>query len=339
MKIAFTICSNNYLAQAKTLGDSIKKTNPDYQFFIGLVDQLSPEIDYSQEIGHTIIPADSIGIPEFDDLWKKYSIIEFNTCVKPFYFLYFIRLYPELEYLYYLDPDTFVFGNLGAIEQEFGGEGNILITPHIITPIQIDDKEPNENIFLNSGIYNLGFLGLRYPNDSIQLLEWWKERTFNLGYDKTEIGLFVDQLWFNLVPLFFKRVVISKHLGLNMAPWNLHERNLTRTNDEFIINNEFSLIFYHFSNYKYTNPNAITTYYTRYSFENTGILKDIYQEYHELLLSNGIHKIEKIKCIYMSMRIPYVIKEQKSSPKKKIKYYSKKIIPSKIMQILRSISH
>ena len=40
MTIAFTICSINYLAQARTLGDSLKATNPDVRFFIGLVDTL-----------------------------------------------------------------------------------------------------------------------------------------------------------------------------------------------------------------------------------------------------------------------------------------------------------
>jgi hypothetical protein len=46
-EIIFTLCSNNYLAQAKTLGDSVKKFNPDVLFVIGLVDKLHPEIDYS----------------------------------------------------------------------------------------------------------------------------------------------------------------------------------------------------------------------------------------------------------------------------------------------------
>ena len=95
MKIAFTICSNNYLAQAKTLGDSISKANNDYSFYIGLTDQLNTELDYDKEIGYPVIPSENIGIPDFDDLWKKYSIIEFNTCVKPFYFQYLIRKYPN----------------------------------------------------------------------------------------------------------------------------------------------------------------------------------------------------------------------------------------------------
>ncbi len=39
-KIALTICSINYLAQAKSLGDSLLKHNPEYTYLIGLVDRL-----------------------------------------------------------------------------------------------------------------------------------------------------------------------------------------------------------------------------------------------------------------------------------------------------------
>jgi len=41
-KIIFTLCSNNYLAQARTLGDSVLKYS-DSKFVIGLVDQNTKE--------------------------------------------------------------------------------------------------------------------------------------------------------------------------------------------------------------------------------------------------------------------------------------------------------
>ncbi len=47
MTIAFTICSNNYLAHAKTVGDSYLKYHPNNKFIIGLVDKLQDEYDYS----------------------------------------------------------------------------------------------------------------------------------------------------------------------------------------------------------------------------------------------------------------------------------------------------
>jgi len=65
-RIAFTLCSNNYLAQAKTLGNSLLKNNPDYLFFIGLVDKFNPEIDYTIFKPYQVIEIESIKIPDFN---------------------------------------------------------------------------------------------------------------------------------------------------------------------------------------------------------------------------------------------------------------------------------
>lgn len=343
MKIAFTLCSNNYLAQAKTLGDSIKRTNPDYLFFIGLNDALSDEIDYEKEIGHSIILSNEIGIPDFDDLWKRYSIIEFNTCVKPFYFQYFITKYSAIEYIFYFDPDIYIFNNLRHLEHEFEEETKILITPHILSPIAIDGKTPGENIFLNFGIFNLGFLGLKSPGLSHDFLEWWKERTYRLGFNQPGNGLFVDQLWFNLVPLFFKSVKISKHPGLNMAPWNLHERVLKESKNKLFVNKIFPLIFYHFSNYKYSDPEIIANHYSRHHFNNRPDLQKMYQAYQNKLINNGVGKLSNITCRYMELRQEYLMEEilriTRSSKRNLLKYYLKKILPPVIIRIIKAIKN
>jgi hypothetical protein len=303
MKIIFTICSNNYLAQAKALGDSILETNPDYQFFIGLVDTLSPEINYDTEIGHPIILSKELGITDFDSLWKKYNIIELNTCLKPFYLKYFTKNNSDLTHLMYFDPDTLVFGNLEDIENELTVNKEIILTPHILNPIPLDDKLPSESIFLNYGLYNLGFIGIKNPKNNLSFFEWWGERTYKIGYDKVAQGLFVDQLWMNLTPLFFDNTVISKNLGLNMAPWNLHERIITKSQNKILtVNNKNKLIFYHFSNYKFNNPEILATYYNRFSFDNRKDLVDLYDEYRELLLKNNIEKLSVLNCYYVELR-------------------------------------
>ena len=76
MKIAFTLCSNNYLAQAKTLGDSLIKYNPGYKFIIGLIDKLTSEINYTSDIGYEIIPLEDIGINETYLLENLVSLVE-----------------------------------------------------------------------------------------------------------------------------------------------------------------------------------------------------------------------------------------------------------------------
>jgi hypothetical protein len=90
MTLVFTLCSNNYLAQAITLGNSLLIHNPEYIFKIGLVDRKNNQIDYST-IPFNIIEVESIGITPFDDMFKRYNITELNTAVKPFFFQYFLK--------------------------------------------------------------------------------------------------------------------------------------------------------------------------------------------------------------------------------------------------------
>lgn len=317
MKIIFTICSNNYLAQAKALGDSVLQTNPDYTFFIGLVDELSPEINYENEIAHPIILCNEIGIPDFDSLWKKYDIIELNTCVKPFYLEYFTNKYTDLTHLMYFDPDTFVFGNLINIEKELQDGKEIILTPHILTPIPLDGKAPTENTFLNYGIYNLGFIGIKNPINNISFFKWWSERTYKVGFSNVAEGFFVDQLWMNLTPLFFENTIVSRNYGLNMAPWNLHERFLSYVDNNWLVNSHQTLVFFHFSSYDYRKPEQMSKHYSRYNFDKRNDLKELYSIYSKKVIVNNIEKLSNIPCSYIEMHQKYVENLRISTTQKK----------------------
>jgi hypothetical protein len=297
--IIFTLCSNNYLAQAKILCDSITAHHPDYTFIFGLVDELNQDIDYSFFSPHLILPVEKIAIPDFDGLWKKFNIIEFNTSVKASYFKYLFKSYPGVNTICYLDPDIRVYHPLNLLEKEFE-LNEVLIVPHILTPINIDGQNPAENLFLNYGLYNLGFIGL-HRNCTLAggLLDWWEERTLNLGYDNPCKGLFVDQLWINLVPLFFEKVKILKNAGLNMAPWNLHERRIKAETKEPEMIDGTPLYFFHFSSYKYREPERITLFYNRYDFNSHPELEGLYLNYHNLLLQNNIETYSRIPCAYV----------------------------------------
>src|SRR3989337_3690092 len=99
----FTICSNNYLAQAKTLGDSLLKHNPGYKYEIFLVDKLAAEIDYSFFDPYGIVPIEQVQIEGFDEMFERYNITELNTAVKPFIFNYLFSNNPSLASIIYLD--------------------------------------------------------------------------------------------------------------------------------------------------------------------------------------------------------------------------------------------
>lgn len=299
MRLAFTICSNNYLAQASVLAESFKRFNNDFYFAIILLDKISDLVDYTIIKADEVIPIDSIEDYGLEKLYDKYNIIELNTAVKPFIFKYLIGKFTQVELLYYFDPDLKFFSGVDVINQQLS-TSSIVITPHISSPIPMDGLQPQEQLFLNYGLYNLGFIGLNpRHNESIRILDWWGERTFNIGYDDTSNGLFVDQLWMNFAPLFFSNVTVSHNFGLNMGPWNLHERKIKVIDDDIIVlTNDDILVFYHFSSYNYLKPESISKHYDRYTFEMVGNLSILYNSYHNDLLRLGIEKYTVIPYAY-----------------------------------------
>lgn len=274
MRVIFTICSNNYLHQAQTLGKSVKKHCPDSKFYIGLADDMDERINYAQ-IDAEIIPIKSIE-PGINLLIQKYNIIEFNTAIKPRYFEFFLHETNAAK-ITYLDPDTCLYNDPEIVLSKFP-DAEIFLTPHILTPITLDEKRPDEPLFLNYGLYNLGFLHINKGDQSIKLIDWWKIRTYKKGYDNPANGLFTDQLWMNFTPILFSKVQILMHMGLNMAPWNLHERVLTNAEGKYIVNSNQPLIFFHFSGFA-VNEWKIHKDYDRFNFSNRPDLSNLYAVY------------------------------------------------------------
>jgi hypothetical protein len=335
VKIAFTICSNNYLAQARILITTLLEHNPDYKFILGLVDKKSLLLDYNFDNRLEVIEVDELDLNEHYDIYAKYNIIELNTSVKPSYFKRIKQLHPKAALIIYLDPDIAIFGKLSEIEIAAETK-SILLTPHILTPIDLDEHEPSENTFLNYGIYNLGFIALAFWDKQVYaMLDWWEQRTLSLGFDRVCDGIFVDQLWINLVPVYYENVKIICNPGVNMAPWNLHERKLSKdSNGKYKVNINFDLIFYHFSNYSYSQPDLISKYYNRYSFQNHSDLLSLYAWYQAGLIDNNIDQLSKIECIYIR-KDETIIKE--AGTFKKIKNAFKVLTPPLLWKVIKKV--
>lgn len=303
MKIAFTICSNNYLAQAKTLGDSLLFHNPDYKFIIGLCDELSDQIDYSFFENIEIIPFSEINIYCYQEIIDKYNIIELNTSIKPSFFKYFINKYQELETVIYFDPDIQIFYSLIGLENYLKTD-DILLTPHIHHPIAVDEYHPSESTFLKFGIYNLGFIALNAKSQNTKkLLDWWEDKTLKIGFNRPCEGLFVDQLWINFAPIFFDKVKILPEYGYNFAPWNLHERGITKSGEEYTMSDNSKLVFYHFSSFNYKTPEKFAKSYNRQnSVVLSEVLTELHLQYMDKIVANKIEALKPIKCAMINKK-------------------------------------
>lgn len=284
MTLVFTLCSNNYLAQAITLGNSLIRHNPGYIFIIGLVDRKISSIDYST-VPFEILEVEKTGISAFDEMYKKYNITELNTAVKPFYFQYLFTNRTDVKSIVFLDPDIMVYSPFTELEKELESS-DIIIIPHFITPLN-DDKLQAEEDFLNSGLYNLGFIAIKNTGVGCKMIDWWAERLRYKAYIDFKRGLFNDQIWINFVPLFFNHVKIFTHPGYNMAYWNLHERYLSKKVEKYYINDNYPLIFYHFSGFNPLNPRTLSKYQNRFTFEKRSDVLPLFEEYSDILFLNG----------------------------------------------------
>lgn len=288
---ACTIVSRNYAAYARTLQESLRRSNPDINFYVLVVDR--KDAVFERQAGFdNLLWVEDLGIPNFLSMAFKFDILELNTDVKPFMLQ---RLAKQYEYFFYLDPDIYVYGTLDGLVHRLEGQ-TAIITPHAISPIN-DDKKPSEIDFLKSGTYNLGFFGARACPETQRLLEWWGQRCYALGYNDARQGLFVDQRLIDLVPSFFDGVVIERSPAYNVAYWNLHERTITDDHETPQVNG-IPLIFFHFSGLSVdpsTEPRLeISKYQNRSNFKNRPDVNSLFDNYRRKLIEQGHREFQKL---------------------------------------------
>lgn len=341
MKSVFTICANNYLPQALVLGASLACHNPEWRFHIILVDKKSPAIGYTGKGVHEVLEVESLGIPGFAGMAERYSFVELCTSVKAAVFQHLFQIYPEGTEVMYLDPDIKVFGDFRDVLRE-AGDAEIALTPHALTPIPLDGQFPQENLFLNHGTYNLGFLLLRRGEESRRLLEWWAERLReNAVIDLVE-GYFTDQIWMNLVPVYFKNVRILRSFGLNLAFWNLHERTVTADPEGgYLVNGRDPLIFVHFSSYSPLVPEKfISRRENRFLLAERPDVASLYNEYGLDLLRAGYEEMRPLVPVYEVLRRRRLLarqRERDARPARRIFITLRAMVPESLRAQIRQL--
>jgi len=280
---ACTIVSLNYLPYAKILSNSYYKHHPGGRFFVLVVDRKINAVDLSEE-EYEVVFIEDLHLPEFTSIAFKYNILELNTGIKPSFLKHLFC--KGVKKLIYLDPDIQIYKPLDEIFSILD-QREVVLTPHITCPLPLE-KRTREQIFLLSGVYNLGFIGLRSGDTTSRLLDWWEKHCLHLGYLELESGLFVDQKWIGLAPCFFESVHILKHPGCNMAHWNLHERNLTWTEGKWMVNDLFPLVFFHFSGIDPSDTDQISKYQDEYNLTNREDLRELFSSYRLELKEAGI---------------------------------------------------
>jgi hypothetical protein len=246
----FTICSNNYLPAARVLLQSAHAHHSDADLFLCLVDRKLVQDDL-YDPSWTVIQADQLSIRDFTEISFRYDIMELNTAVKPFMFQ---RLLTELQYdaVIYFDPDIEVFRPLDSVLQPLADGASFVLTPHLLAPAEAAG-DPNDFTIMRAGAYNLGFVAVGRNPESARLLAWWARRVRFHCIDAQDRGVFVDQKFFDLIPGFAPGAHIAHDVTLNVAYWNVAQRELSGPEGGWRVNDK-PLTFFHFSGFNPRNP-------------------------------------------------------------------------------------
>ena len=322
MTAAFTICANNYLAHAKTLAVSFKKQHPDKSFVIAILDAPSDAIDYNDLGADTVLWIPRLFKDLVESLRNTYGIAELCTVVKPELFTYFFK--QGYEQLLYIDPDIKVFSPLKEVFVALETH-QMVLTPHICSPTG-DVGHPQDKDLMRTGIYNLGFLAVKNTPEILKFVAWWDKRVKAYGYHDLSKGFFYDQIWLGYGPAFLDNVHVLRHLGYNMANWNLHERQVLCENQSYFVNNiNTPLRFFHYSHYKMENEPQIASYNKNFDLENRLDIVPVFNLYKENLLANNYTALKKIYYVYgkPSVNKATVNKSQENRFKKAYKAFKK----------------
>ncbi|EIT84617.1 glycosyltransferase [Fictibacillus macauensis ZFHKF-1] len=307
-----TVISSNYLSFAKALASSFLTHHPDGVIWVLITDGTKGEKDASGRI--TYVTVEQIGVPNAASFCFRYGPAELCNALKPYLLTYAMKQHPDYRFLF-LDADIYLYSPLQELE-ELVATHSIILTPHITSPLPQDQKIPSELDLIRAGTYNAGCIALRNDEHSKQFLRWWSDHLEHECMNDQKKGLFMDQKWLELVPGLFSGVHILRNKAYNAAYWNLHERKISRQDNQYYVN-EQPLAFFHFSGYDY-ELQRVSHYQNRYKMTDSEDVRSLFEQYkrelqrfgyeqtfHEMnqttIFDNGVAILPVVRKVYHAM--------------------------------------
>lgn len=291
----FTIVSQNYFHFARTLMKSVEQHHPEWDRFVLLVDEISPDFTYDSK-AFELLTINQIALPNFRQFVFRYTILELNTAVKPYMFDWLFQN-EKYDKVIYIDPDIHLYGRMEEVTAGLD-EGNLMVlTPHL-TEFLEDGLFPREVEMLKNGIFNLGFLAVSRHKDTEKFIKWWMRKLEYQCLDESYNGYFVDQKWMDMVSGYFEDIKILRHAGYNIAYWNASHRKVEKIDGKYFVNG-LPLIFFHYSGIDLSRNDILSRHTNRFNLKDLGpAVEELYFDYVKRVLHEGANDYRKMKYAY-----------------------------------------
>ena len=242
-----TVAAGNYVSFARVFAASARRHHPDIPVLLALSDKPGGRLDPAGE-HFEVVDLSELPISELDAFLFRHSRRQASIAVKPFLLQY--ALDSGFDAVVYIDADVLVVGEVTNL-LEASSSNAITLVPHLLEPLEGGDRLSRELNILQSGAFNGGVVGVRDTGEGRRFLAWWQDRVSRDCRHAVAEGLHYDQRWLDLVPAYFEDVHVFREPGVNVAHWNLPERDAS----------DWRL--FHFSGFQPHHPEALTQYSDR----------------------------------------------------------------------------
>ena len=288
---AYTIVSRAYVPQARVLARTFFEHHPDGAFWALLVDDVNEEIVGSDE------PFDVLRLNDLEvdpgELHRMAMLFgnRIIAAIKPWVFDHLLG--QGCDSVIYIDSDFMIFGSLAEVDHQ-AREHGVVVVPHVLRPVPRDGLQPDDTTILGVGTFNAGFFAVGRPGR--EFLEFFKERLRRECHTDVPRMRVNEQRWLDFVPALFDHCVI-KDPGIDAAPWNIHERNVSREGGRYLVGGK-PLRALHFSGFDPRIPAVMSArdYWEspRVPLDEEPELAELYVEYARLLYEHGFDRHHRI---------------------------------------------
>jgi hypothetical protein len=274
-RACLTISPQGKLHEAITTATSFLEYNQKIDYIILVTDQIDLMELQSNYPSITFISTSFLEEKILMTMRENYSTMEFAYAMTPFAIKHLLQT--TYGQVLFLKLETLVLGDLGPLFTKLDVHSAI-VTPHLLSPNATPANISQEIDVLLAGVFNGGVVGFSNTPEALTYLAWWSEKTESQCFLDVSDGLHYEQRWLDFMPSFVSRLSIIRSKGVNVAHWNLHERDLQMQDGLLFAGSEKCLVF-RFSGFDETNPVNLTRYKPNLSGKDLSAASSVFEKY------------------------------------------------------------
>jgi hypothetical protein len=280
--VAATIVAKPCLSYARVLARSFQAVHPDVPFFVLLADDVDGRFDPAAEPFRLVRLVD-LDIPAIERFRFHHAQQPLSYASTPFLIEHLLDA--GARRIVFLKQESLVLGDHSSLF-DLLERHSIVLTPHLIAPLDGPDRVARELNILQSGIFNAGLVGVADAPVTRRFLRWWQDRLHADCRHSVPEGIHYEQRWLDLVPGFFDGVHVLRDPAYNVGHWNVTERSV-QVRDGRVLAGDRPCALFRFSGYRPEDPRTPTRYSPRLTWENLGPAREVFERFRGALVAEG----------------------------------------------------